>query len=242
MNAPPRLGRPFVSRRELIRGVVVAAGGFMALQVTPARAAPAAGARNPDDVLRALLQGNRRFSRGQPAAPRRRPEDFAALAEGQRPVAVVVGCSDSRVPPEIVFDQGVGDLFVVRVAGNVVSGAGLVVKGSIEYGVAELGTPLVVVLGHSGCGAVKAAIAHIEAHDALPGAIGALVDAIRPVVASVAGKPGNLLENAIRANVETGVLRLKGLEPIVAPAVKQGAVKVVGAVYDLRSGGVTLVA
>jgi len=155
-------------------------------------------------------------------------------------MAVIVGCSDSRVPPELLFDQGVGDLFVVRVAGNVVKGAGAPVKGSIEYGVAELGASLVMVLGHSECGAVKAAIKHLEDKDALPGAIEPLVNSIRPAVVKARSMQGNLLDNALRANVAIGVETLRGLQPIVAPAVKRGQVKVVGAMYDLRTGSVTL--
>ena len=161
-----------------------------------------AQARDPDSVLARLLEGNKRFVSGQLVHPGRRPEDFAALAEGQAPVAIIVGCADSRVAPELVFDQGVGDLFVVRVAGNIVSGAGPTVKGSIEFAVAELGARLIMVLGHSQCGAVKAAIEHIDANDALPGSIRDLVDVIRPAVAAVRGKPGDKLDNAIKANVE----------------------------------------
>jgi carbonic anhydrase len=145
------------------------------------------------------------------------------------------------VAPELLFDQGVGDLFVVRVAGNVISGAGATIKGSIEYAVAELGVSLVIVLGHSNCGAVKAAVKHIEANDALPGAINDLVSAIKPAVARAKGLKGDALENAIKANVETGVERLKGLEPILAGPVNDGKVKVVGGVYDLRTGRVTVV-
>jgi carbonic anhydrase len=114
------------------------------------------------------------------------------------------------------------------------------VKGSIEYGVAELGVSLVMVLGHTECGAVKAAIKHINDRDPLPGALGLLVNSIRPAVAQAKGMPGDPLDNAIRANVVIGVERLRSLQPIVAPAVKRGRVKVVGAVYDLRTGGVTL--
>jgi len=114
------------------------------------------------------------------------------------------------------------------------------VKGSIEYGVAELGAPLVMVLGHSECGAVKAAIKHLDDKDPLPGAIGELVNRIRPAVIKAKGVPGDRLDNAIRANVALGVGTLRGLQPIVAPAVKRGQVKVVGALYDLRTGGVTL--
>src|SRR5271156_1482635 len=97
-----------------------------------------------DETLDKLLEGNRRFVKGQPASPRRSPEDFRELAEAQYPKAVIVTCADSRVAPEILFDVGVGDIFVVRVAGNVVSGAGVTVKGSIEYAVAELNVPLIV--------------------------------------------------------------------------------------------------
>jgi carbonic anhydrase len=233
-----------VSRRQLMRLAVMGTAGLVvSARAHPGGAAPAAGAarRDPDAILRDLLDGNRRFAGGQAAGPRRKPEDFATLAEGQTPDAVIVGCADSRVSPEILFDQGVGDLFVVRVAGNVVSNAGVIVKGSIEYAVAELSVPLILVLGHTQCGAVKAAIQHLDAKDALPGALAGLVDAIKSAVVAAKGKPGDPLDNAIRANVLAGVARLKALPPIVAPAVKQGKVKVVGGVYDLKSGAVTMV-
>jgi carbonic anhydrase len=196
---------------------------------------------NADQALRDLLAGNHRFTTGNRLTPRSRPEDFRALAHGQFPEAVIVGCADSRVAPEILFDVGVGDIFVVRVAGNVIGGAGVTVKGSIEYAVAELNVPLILVLGHSGCGAVKAAIQHIDAKDSLPGAINGLVELIKPAVERSKGMPGNLLENAIRRNVEIGVERLQGLEPILAPRVKAGKVKVVGGVYDLSTGSVKLI-
>jgi carbonic anhydrase len=199
------------------------------------------GSMNADQALRELLEGNHRFTSGNRMTPRGRPEDFVALAHGQFPEAVVVTCADSRVPPEIIFDVGVGDIFVVRVAGNVIGGAGVSVKGSIEYAVAELNVPLILVLGHSGCGAVKSAMKHIDDRDALPGAISGLVDLIKPAVAMSKGMPGDPLENAVRKNVEIGVERLQGLEPIVAPRVKDRKVKVVGGVYDLGNGVVTLI-
>jgi len=151
-----------------------------------------------------------------------------------------MGCADSRVPPELLFDQGVGDLFVVRVAGNVVGGGGVFVKGSIEYAVAELGVRLIMVLGHSSCGAVKAAIKHVDDGDPLPGAIAELVNRIRPAVIKAKDMPGDQLANAISANVLLGVETLNNLDPIVRPAVSSGQAKVVGAVYDLRTGAVTL--
>jgi carbonic anhydrase len=236
------------SRREFLTvlGATVAGLTLASRNLTHAQSAPKAPAQprskpDGDAVLRDLLEGNERFVKGQLVGPRRRPEDFSSLAEGQYPEAIVVSCADSRVPPEILFDQGVGDLFVVRIAGNVVAGGGDVVKGSIEYGVAELGIPLIMVLGHSNCGAVKAAIKHIDAHDALPGAINGLVELIKPAVIKVQGKEGDQLDNAIRANVEDDVEQLKTLEPIVAKAVSQGKVKVVGATYDLQSGRVTVI-
>ncbi|MDF0673533.1 MAG: carbonic anhydrase [Nitrospira sp.] len=229
-----------VSRREFIRLSGLAAGAAGLAISTMGRAAdPPRGGRDADMVLTQLLEGNKRFMKGDLAHPRRKPEDFVPLAEGQAPLTVIVCCADSRVAPELIFDQGVGDLFVVRVAGNVISGAGASVKGSIEYAVAELSVRLIIVLGHSQCGAVKAAIKHIDDKDALPGSIGNLVDLIRPAVAMVKDKQGDILENAIKANVEQGVQRLKHLEPILADSVKKERLKVVGAVYDLHSGKVT---
>jgi carbonic anhydrase len=229
-----------LSRRGLLRLAAVAAGLVIVRGPAAQAASPGPGGPPADEVLQRLLEGNQRFVKGEAAGPRRRPDDFRPLDEGQRPLAVIVGCADSRVPPELLFDQGVGDLFVVRVAGNVVSGAGPPVKGSIEYGVAELGVSLVMILGHSECGAVKAAIKHMDDREALPGALGPLINSIRPAVQKAKGRPGDLLDNAIRANVEIGVGRLRSLQPIVAPAVQRGRVKVVGAVYDLRTGSVTL--
>jgi carbonic anhydrase len=221
----------------LVVAGAVAAGGSAGAQPPVKRSAvPAA-----DEVLRKLLQGNQRFLKGESTGLRRKPEDFAKLAEGQTPMAVIVGCADSRVPPELLFDQGVGDLLVVRVAGNVVSGAGATIKGSIEYAVSELNVPLVMVLGHTHCGAVKAAVNHIRAKDTLPGANADLVNSIKPAVAKAKGQAGDALEDTITANVEIGVERLRSLEPIVAGLVQKGRVRVVGGVYDLRTGGVTVV-
>src|SRR5262245_56253206 len=151
-----------VSRREFVRLSGITAGAVGLAGTTTGREfGQRSVQRDPDSVLTRLLEGNRRFEKGELANPGRKPADFVPLAEGQAPLAVVVGCADSRVAPELIFDQGVGDLFVVRVAGNVVSGAGATVKGSIEYAVVELGVRLIMVLGHSQCGAVKAAIKHI---------------------------------------------------------------------------------
>ncbi|WP_263367152.1 carbonic anhydrase [Edaphobacter bradus] len=209
------------------------------LRNTPAFAAPrATPAPSPDEVLRLLQEGNGRFVAGAITHPGRTPADFKPLAAGQAPIATIIGCADSRVPPEILFDLGVGDLFVVRVAGNYVSGAGASVKGSVEYAVAELGVSLILVLGHSQCGAVKAAIQHLHDKDALPGAINDLVNTIKPAVLESEHLPGDPLDNAIRANVRRGVERLNTLQPVIAPAIKSGKLKVAGAVYDLSTGKV----
>ena len=234
--------REFVGVAGLVAsGLIVAGDGAGGRSAGAEPGGKPSAAPGPDEVLRQLLEGNKRFMKGETTDPRRKPEDFAKLAEGQTPRAVVVSCADSRVPPEILFDQGVGDLFVVRVAGNVISGAGATVKGSIEYAVAELNVSLVMVLGHTQCGAVKAAVKHISADDALPGAIAELVSAIKPAVVKAKGQAGDVLENAIKANVGIGVKRLKTLEPILANPVKKGRLKVVGGVYDLRTGGVTVI-
>lgn len=212
------------------------------LSTIPAFPAPrATPAPAPDEVLRLLQEGNARFVAGSITHPRRTPEDFKPLAAGQAPIAAIIGCADSRVPPEILFDQGVGDLFVVRIAGNYVSGAGASVKGSVEYAVAELGVSLILVLGHSQCGAIKAAIQHLHDKDALPGAINDLVNTIKPAVLESEHLPGDPLENAIRANVRRGVERLNALQPVIAPAIKSGKLKVAGAVYDLATGKVQTV-
>jgi carbonic anhydrase len=237
-----------LTRRRFVEVTGLAAASFFITDNSPivqsARADPIkkpSTALTPDQILAKLLMGNKRFIKGETLNPRRKPEEFAKLEEGQSPMAVIVGCADSRVAPELIFDQGVGDLFVVRVAGNVIGGAGAIVKGSIEYAVAELGVSLILVLGHSKCGAVKAALKHIDAKDNLPGQIDDLVSLIKPAVSKTKGDKGDALENAIKANVDIGVKRLQQLQPIVAGPVKEGKVKVVGGVYDLRTGSVEII-
>jgi carbonic anhydrase len=236
------------SRRDFLAGVGVAAGFAAGMGLVtphqifggPRADEPSGKAIDPEAALKKLMDGNARFVKGQVKAAGRKPADFKPLAKAQFPEAIIVSCADSRVAPEILFDTGVGDIFVIRVAGNVVYGSGVLVKGSIEYGVAELNAPLIVVLGHSACGAVKAAIQHLHDKDSLPGAINGLVELVKPAVTQSTGMPGDPLNNAIKKNVEIGVNRLKELEPIVGPKVKAGKVKVVGGVYDLATGAVTL--
>jgi carbonic anhydrase len=181
-----------------------------------------------------LMSGNKRYAAGKPSHPHQDFQRRAELAKVQHPFAAVLSCADSRVPPEVVFDEGLGDLFTVRVAGNIVDDA---VTGSLEYAVEHLGTPVVMVLGHERCGAVQAAIGggepktHIEA----------LTSAINPAVTEAKKQKGDLVSNSVRANVRLMVQQLRTSKPILAEAVAKGKVKIVGAVYDLDSGVVKLI-
>jgi carbonic anhydrase len=236
---------PKSTRREFVARTAALSLGLASPRaiLNAAQKAVVASPKNlsPDESLKELLAGNERFVKGHPESPRRSPSEFSALAAGQYPEAVVVSCADSRVAPELLFDVGVGDIFVIRVAGNVIGGTGVTVKGSIEYAVAELNVPLIFVLGHSACGAVKAAMQHIDAKDSLPGAINGLVELVKPAVMKSQGMPGDPLDNAIAMNVRLGIERLNRLQPILAPKIAEGKLKVVGGVYDLKTGAVTLV-
>jgi carbonic anhydrase len=199
-----------------------------------AAAAPvhaSATAVSADDAWRRLEDGNNRFATGHGRAVADYSSRRAELAKGQQPFAVIVSCSDSRAGPEVIFDQGLGDLFVIRTAGHVVDDEAL---GSIEYAVEHLGSPLIVVLGHSRCGAVTAAVEGGSA----PGHIGAVVKAIRPAVEETRGQPGDPVDNAMRANVRDVARQLRESQPILAELVHEGKVRVVGARYDLDSGRV----
>jgi carbonic anhydrase len=185
-----------------------------------------------DAALQKLMEGNARFVSENSTHPHQSAtERRAELLTSQHPIAVIVGCSDSRAPPEIVFDQGLGDIFVVRTAGEVMDNASL---GSIEYAVEHLSVPLIVVMGHDSCGAVGAAVDGGEA----PGHIASLVEAIKPAVdeARKMGKEGQLLNESININVANVVKKLSSAEPIISEYVKDGKLKIVGARYYLDSG------
>ncbi|MDQ5908027.1 MAG: Carbonic anhydrase [Pseudomonadota bacterium] len=203
---------------------------------------------SPQEALQRLMEGNQRFVASRQIDPNRSHQRRTAVANSQQPFATILGCVDSRVPPEIVFDRGIGDLFVIRSAGEVIDEA---VMGSIEFGSFELKIPLVVVLGHERCGAVKAAIEAVEhgggdqkhgkakgKHSAEPGQIGYLVQGLRPAIEKAKSwGMGDLAENAMRANVSLIVQRLKK-SPVLSAAVESGRLKIIGARYDLDSGGV----
>jgi carbonic anhydrase len=190
---------------------------------------------SPDEALKRLLEGNARFVSGHltHAGPEQIAEARGTGSKGQAPFAVIVGCSDSRVGPEIIFDQGIGDLFVVRTAGEVVDSAAL---GSIEYAVAHLGSSLVVVLGHERCGAVAAAVAGAKE----PGHIAAVLAAIEPAVKQTKGQAGDPVENAVRAQALDVAKQLQEAKPILAERVQSGKIRIVAARYDLLSGKIDL--
>jgi carbonic anhydrase len=195
--------------------------------------------RDPDEALTALVEGNRRWMESNPLRPNQSPDRRASLAEAQSPFAQIFCCVDSRVPPELIFDRGIGDLLVTRTAGHVLDRA---VLGSLEFGVEVLHIPLLLVLGHQGCGAVGASIAAVDHRAEPPGAIGALVDSIRPAIDRAGGRAGDAADNVVRANVELTVASLKATHPILYERVESGAVKIVGGRYDLETGAVDLIA
>ena len=186
-------------------------------------------------ALDRLVEGNVRYVSGKAQHPRQDEARRTEVAAGQKPYAVIVGCSDSRTSPEILFDQGLGDLFVTRLAGNVVDDTAL---GSIEFAVAKLGARVIVVLGHEKCGAVSAAVDSVKNGTALPAHLGSFVDPIKPAAEASKGEPGDAVDNAVRANVELVVKKLKASSPILEPLVKSGELIIVGARYDLDNGKV----
>ena len=221
-----------------VRGFAVGAFAASGLAVSAAAVA-APGAKKlvitPDQALARLTKGNDAFlADALPAQPTNHLRRLA-IAKTQTPFAVLVSCSDSRVPPEALFGQGLGDLFIVRVAGNSVSQEGL---GSIEYAIAELGVPLVVVMGHERCGAVGAALAVVKDGTTFPGAIGNMVQPILTAAITTRYAPGDWLDNAVRQNVVNVVEKLKISGKLIQDPLAAGTLKIVGARYDLDDGKV----
>ena len=216
--------------KKIAQGFIVLA---LFLLLTSTVMANSAAGMDADDAMKRLLAGNSRFvsetyNRGDIGLARR-----AELSKGQHPFAIIVDCSDSRVAPEFIFDQGLGDLFVVRTAGNTMDDIAI---GSVEYAVEHLGVHLVLVLGQEDCGAVKATVGGGKAE----GHIDAIVQAIKPAVAIAKKKPGDLLNNSIAENVDLVVERLRTSQPILEHALQTGKVKIVGGVYSLKDGSVDL--
>ncbi|WP_432536981.1 carbonic anhydrase [Kineococcus arenarius] len=234
------------ARRGLLRWGAVLGGGTLltACASGGAAVAPNRGSERPERVtdpeqaLELLREGNARFAAHPEEHTTRTAAHRLRIAEGQHPFAAVLSCADSRVPPELVFDQDLGDLFVVRTAGQVLAPP---VLGSVQYAVEHLHVPLLVVLGHEGCGAVSAALEAVQRGSAPSGtAIDSLVEAIRPAAESALAGTGaeDALPEAVRLNVAGDVLALSA-DPLLAEATAAGHLRVVGATYDLHDGAVT---
>jgi carbonic anhydrase len=186
-----------------------------------------------NQALQTLIEGNKRFAAMNATHPNQGKERRDEVKGGQKPFAVIVGCSDSRIPPEILFDQGIGDIFVIRLAGNIVDDTAL---GSIEYAVDHLGTRLVVVLGHAKCGAVTAATQGGEAH----GHIGSIVQLIIPAVEKARAKSGDLIDNSIKENARLVAATISSSKPILSKMVEDGKIAIVPAYYSIDTGMVEL--
>lgn len=231
------------------RGLFAAGTAVAALGAIPARAheqlvpppppAPSVDGKttlNADQALQLLRDGNRAFLGGRVVQPDIGAARRLALSTGQGPFCAYVSCSDSRVPPELLFGRGLGELFIIRNAGNTVD---TVAMGSIEYAVAVLGVPLVVVMGHESCGAVAAAMSVVSENARFPGVIGDMIEPIIPAVLEARGQSGDPLESAVRQNVRRVVRKLReASDPLLIDPQRSGRLKVVGAYYHLDSGEV----
>ena len=233
--------RAQLSRRRLLGFFGAATAGLALAGTVSAKEAKAPpkpqNVVSPDASLELLVKGNKRYVDGVA-----RRHDFKtereALVGGQNPYAGILSRADSRIAPEYAFDSGRGDLFVCRVAGNFANDDTI---ASMEYAVAILGTPLIMVLGHDACGAIDATIKSLKDNTTLPGHLPSLVTSLTPAVKAVSGKPGDQLDNAIRQNVIDNVAKLKSATPILNSAVEQGKLKVVGGIYRLKDGRVEMV-
>jgi carbonic anhydrase len=225
------------------RATFIGAGSAAALglaTVTAIDAAPADDTTTvpPEQLVQRLVDGNKRFVDGKMLNAGTHAERREALTDSQAPFCGIVSCADSRVPPELVFDQTIGDLFVTRVAGNYAPDD---ILGSLEYAIDHLGTRLIVVLGHEQCGAVKAVYDASKSHSDLPGHLDVIQRALQPAIAPLADQ-GAPLADAVRANVRAVVARVQAAGPSIAPAVSKNTVHVVGAVYHLDTGRVEFLA
>jgi carbonic anhydrase len=242
-----------LSRRSLLYiiglGTLATRLGLELIQSQPAVAASAD--LYADAVLQRLMAGNQRFTTGQSISPDHGLDRIRSLAQSQSPIAVILGCADSRVPPELIFDQGLGSLFTIRVAGNIADDASL---GSIEYAVTALNVKLVMVLGHERCGAVTAALNALTNGTHLPGHLESLTKAIEPAIAKLRPTAlhqepaqtqqqqfGNLLDQSVRANIRAVVQILSTSQPVLAQRFEQKTLKIVGGYYDLDSGAVEVI-
>lgn len=227
-----------LSRRDFLKASGLTAVSLALAACAPAQAPTEGPVTNADEALQRLMEGNERYVANKSTDLNESQSRRAELAQGQKPFATIFSCVDSRVPPELVFDRGLGDLFVIRTAGHVIDNA---VLGSLEFGVAELKIPLLMVLGHEKCGAVKATVEAVEKNATAEGDINWLVEGIRPAVEEVKSQSGDLLDNAVKANVTLTVERLKG-SAILSEALEKSELQIVGGRYDLDTGMVEIIA
>lgn len=231
--------RQFLGAAGAMGAASLIAGGTAATAQSRAAAAmpkPAPANLSPDRALQLLVEGNRAFLNGAEFAGVTGAQRRLELAKSQAPFAAYVTCSDSRVPPELLFGRGLGELFIIRNAGNTVDTVAL---GSIEYAVGVLKVPLVVVMGHERCGAVAAPAQVVTDNATFPGQIGRMIEPIIPAVLQARGQAGDLVENSVRANVRRVVNQLrKQTDPLMQEPLRTGKLKVVGAYYDLDTGAV----
>jgi carbonic anhydrase len=228
-----------IGRRDFIK---FSAAGAIALGV--GGAPPAARAEegaptalSPQDALAALKSGNERYVSSPELCTSHLAESRTAVAAHQAPWATIISCADSRVPPELIFaSHGVGELFIARDAGNLVD---VTTLGTIEYGAAVLGSPLIVVLAHTACGAVKAACDIVTKNATYPGVIGRMIEPIVPAALAVRNEPGDFADNTAKESAKRTAARLTSLSSIVGDLVDAGKVKIVAAIYDLQTGVVT---
>ncbi len=234
MNACPCCPPAGLRRRSFLGAAALAC-----LAASPARAAtPAAGPRlAPDQALATLMAGHARYLAGVAVPVAHGAEARAARAAGQAPFAAILGCADSRAAPELLFNAGLGELFVVRNAGNVADTGAV---GSLEYAVANLGVSLIIVLGHGRCGAADAAVAAARAPLSLPPQLGDMLQPIIPSALAAIRAGGDVLDGTVRANVTRSAARLAEVSPILAAATAAGRLRIVGARYDLDDEAVTL--
>lgn len=228
-----------ISRRNLFKYGAGAVGGTVAAaaleqRVWGVKPASTKQVTTPDVAINALYQGNKRFSQQKAQQLNRGAFRLREVAKGQNPFAAILGCADSRVPTEIIFDQGLGDLFVVRVAGNIATPEEV---GSLEFGTLVLGAKVILVLGHERCGAVDAALQGKP----VPGKIGTILEKIKPAVDMTAGQTGDRLMKTTIVNVKNQMAELKS-STVIADLVKAGKLKIVGGVYDLDTGIVAPIA
>lgn len=228
-----------LNRRDIIAlaGLTAAASTAGSFGVSPARASKKTDQpRSPDEALAALKAGNAKYVSDRQLCSNDLAQRRAAVATQQAPWATIVSCADSRVPPELLFGGlGVGELFIARNAGNLVDTATM---GTIEYGAAVLGSPLIVVLGHGRCGAVAAACKVVTDNATFPGSIGPMIEPIVPAAIAVRDRPGEFVENAIRQSAKRTANRLTAASTILADLEKAGKLKIVAAHYELDSGSV----